>query len=260
MTKQEAIARLEAFEEGIPFDAIRVLYDHEPDPEIVEKVQFALEHAFDRDLYYDDHLEMYCDAPCWYAIVAENHLDIAYLDPLIRIFTEPEEEYDFLFDQAGFVLEKMFDHFGEAAVRPAMEAIDRMVEEGSDTPWLYLLTCLPYADISYADQVISWLENPGTYWKEPLIVHLATAPQFSASLPVLRRLQGEYEEEFSGLPKKDFKRHILIELEGTIEALESGKPGGSIPWEPFSRPGVLGMCTMRGSGKILSLQSRRHFR
>ncbi|MBK7409566.1 MAG: hypothetical protein IPJ40_16895 [Saprospirales bacterium] len=236
MTKQEAFARLDAFEEDFPFDAIRVLYDHDLDLEIVDKIRFALEHAFDKDLYFDDRLDMYCDAPLCYAIVAENHLDLSYLDPLIRIFTESTEEYDFLFDQAGFVLEKMFDHFGEAAVRPAMEAIDRMVEEGRDTSWLYLLTCLPYADISYADQVISWLENPGTYWKEPLIVHLATAPQFSASLPVLRRLQGEYEEEFSGLPKKDFKRHILIELRGLLKRSKVGDPAEAYLGAIFQNP------------------------
>jgi hypothetical protein len=234
MSKQDAFARLEAFEYGIPFDAIRFLYEHEADAEIVEKIRFALEHAFDDDLYYDDEFEDYSNAPLWYAIVAENHLDISYLPHLIRIFTDPEEDNDFLFDQAVLVVEKMFDRYGEEAVGPVMEAIDRMVDEGKATPWMYLLTCFPYADSSYAEQIIAWLEHPGMHWREPMVVHLADAPQFSAALPTLRRMLAHYEKELAGLPEHDFKRHILIELKATIESLESGKAGSSYGgWEPF---------------------------
>ena len=72
MTRQEAYTRLEAFEEGVPFEAIRFLYEHEPDGEVLEKIRFALEHAFDADLYFDERTKRYYDAPLWYAIVAEQ--------------------------------------------------------------------------------------------------------------------------------------------------------------------------------------------
>jgi len=233
MTKQDAFARLEAFKAGIPFEAIRFLYNCDPDPEILGKIRFALEHAFDEELYLDSRSGEYCHAPLWYAIVAEKHTDLSLLDPLIRIYTEYDEEYDFLLDQGGFLLEKMFDEYGDQAVRPAMEAIDRMMQNSSHRPYLHLFASLHYADAGYADKVISWLDNPNNYWLEAMISHIGDAPQFSEALPTLRRMLARYESELSGLPDRHPDRHILIELEGTIKDLESGKPSDNPYKEPF---------------------------
>lgn len=232
MTKQEAFARLESFEEGIPFEAIRFLYEHEPDAEILEKIRFALEHAFDDDLYFDDRTARYCYAPLWYAIVAEQYQDLSLLPPLIALYTEYDGNYDFLEEQGIVLLEKLWEKFGDEAVLPTMDALDRVMETPSDFPYLFLFNCLRYADASQLPRVISWLDNPNNHWLDALIGHMADCMQFRGVLPKLQEIEAKYLAETNWKQSKGFGDKLFLgELKYAIRQIEKGEPGN----EPFSK-------------------------
>lgn len=224
MTKQEAFARLEAFVEGIPFEAIRYLYDHEPDPVILEKTRFALEHAYDDDLYYDEGTGQYSHAPLWYSIVAEQHLDLSLLPPVISFYTDYDHDSDFLNEQGLFLLEKLCEKFGEQAVLPVMDAIDRVLETPSDRPYLFLFNCLRYADASQLDRVLSWLDNPNNIWLDALVGQMADCPQFQGSLPKLKALQAHYKAQWNRNKSHSLKDNLLMgEFEYVIKQIKNGE-------------------------------------
>ena len=233
MTKQEAFDRLDAFEEGIPFEAIRFLYNHDPDPELMDKIRFALTHIYDAKVYYDPETDEFSNATLWYAIVAENHCDLTLLEPLLRIYTDYDEDYDFLHEQGSVLLGKLYEQYGALAVRPVIDAIERMMQSSSNRPYLYLFECFRYADSAYLEQVLSWLDNPNNYWLEPMIVHLGESAQFAGIVPKLRELKVYYESVLEK-NKDDYKaQHLLVELNGAIKNLELAGQVGFKTVEPY---------------------------
>ena len=75
-SKEQAFEILDTKRYGIPFDAIEYLYNHKKNPEILDKIAFSLENAYNSTVYYDLQLDFYYSTPIWYAIVAENHADL----------------------------------------------------------------------------------------------------------------------------------------------------------------------------------------
>ena len=87
----EAIQIIESTKEGIPFEAIEYLYNHESTPEITEKIIFALKNVYNEEVFYDAEDDRYWNTPLWYAIVAENYLSERLIDPVIK-FKKVEDD------------------------------------------------------------------------------------------------------------------------------------------------------------------------
>lgn len=50
-SKEEAFRILDTTRYGIPFDAIKYLYHYGKDEEILQKIIFSLEHAYDESVF-----------------------------------------------------------------------------------------------------------------------------------------------------------------------------------------------------------------
>ncbi len=70
---EQAFLILDTQERGVPFSAIKYLYNQPSSESLLNRIIFALLHAYD-GTYYDSHDYFYYFTPLWYAIVSENHL------------------------------------------------------------------------------------------------------------------------------------------------------------------------------------------
>ncbi|MDX2305090.1 MAG: SEC-C domain-containing protein [Microscillaceae bacterium] len=190
LSKQEAFTILENPSVGIPMEAIKFLYNYGPDEEILEKIIFALKNAY-KDVFFDEEEGMYLDIPLWYAIVAENHLDIRLVDVIIQLFVEADFEMDFLSEQCGYLVGKLCETFGEEAIENFFHAIEDALIGRSDLPSLFLFDCFYFLDPEkYQERILNLLHDKNFYWKEALIIHLRH-PKFIVFKPALEKILKE---------------------------------------------------------------------
>lgn len=117
MDLQTAFATLEDFAEGIPFEAIAYLYDHEqPSEEINAKVLYWLEHAYDDIVTYDPETDRHSNAPLWYTIVAERYPSMELVERVIGLFNkEGDDDWDFLNEQGSYLVGLLCEILGDSA-------------------------------------------------------------------------------------------------------------------------------------------------
>lgn len=130
-TIEEAFQTIERTKEGIPFEAIEYLYNHESTPEINEKIIFAVENAYNEEVYYDAEEDRYLNTALWYAIVAENHLSEALIDPVVKMLTNEEDEWDFLNEQGSFLVGLLAQKYPDTVAEKVLTARGAIREKGT---------------------------------------------------------------------------------------------------------------------------------
>ncbi len=235
-TKEQAFEILRTQQYGIPFEAIEFLYNHEPDEEIVAKILEAMKLTY-TDFYYDEDLDEDMNTPLWYMIVAENHLDSSYLDPLIQIIaldvdirTEPIE------DQVAFLIGALCEKYGQGTVEHILNAIEKMVIADSEEPYFFLFDCLYYADEQkHFEQIRRILTQPNNIHIEEWSMKLGDC-QFTSFIPSLRKQIKKAKKSY----KKSFALDLtMAALEDVIEELETGvsfDPENAMPYHKHRSP------------------------
>lgn len=226
-TKEQAFQVLEENQHGIPFEAIEFLYNHPTDEEILTKIQFALDNA-SNSLKKEDINNLVL----WYAIVAENHLDIRLLDSIISLVTLPDGS-EFLDEQVSVLIGLMGKKNGSVAVEKTLSAIVTILEDKNrlNSPYLYLFDILFYADSTKQEEtIIKILEHPNNEYAIPFAITIGYAG-IKALIPQLKNL---IQEKREASDDDFFGTDILLpELTSIVKQLESGKiedPKDMIPY------------------------------
>ncbi len=116
-TKAEAFQAIETCDFRImPQEAVRFLYDHAPDEEIVQKVIYFLSNAyFPTEAFIEEYGEDSMAAALWYAVIAEKH----HSEELISVLI------DQLYGGVEFIEDEVFhdlDYQGEMLVSVLCQA------------------------------------------------------------------------------------------------------------------------------------------
>ncbi len=186
----EALDVLDNHLEGIPFKAIRCVYNQKPSQKITQKIVFALSHAYD-SYYYDEVSDATYETPLWYAIIAENHLSEELIDPVVELFTTTDDDWDFLDEQGQYLIGKLAEKYPDKMMKKLMEVIDALLTLRSSMPYLYLFDAFYYIDIQkYKKWLLKVLSDPRLQWKESLAVTIADL-QIKEAIPVLEKMLKE---------------------------------------------------------------------
>jgi hypothetical protein len=227
-TKEQAFQVLENNEYGVPFEAIEFLYKHPADEEILNKIQAVFENVDNSEGKGSaNNIEL------WYAIVAENHLDIRLLDSIINLVTQASAGSEFLDEQVSVLIGLIGQKYGSIAVEKTLSAIEKALEDKSkkDKPFLYLFDMLFYADISKHKEVINnLLKHPNNQYATPFAITICYTG-FNTFLPQLKKLiQVKNKTPKDRLFEADF---LIPDLKSIIKQLEAGKlkePKEAIPY------------------------------
>ena len=227
MNKKEAFEIINNQRYDIPFEAIEYLYNHPKDEEITKAIVFALENAYNSDVY--ETRTHYSNAPLWYAIVAENHLDERYIQPIIDLYTDSEDsDWDYLNEQLIYILEKLCKEVGTPAIDRFIAAIDQCFanpEDSEDSAFIYLFNAIDYADHDkHLPKYLKWLEDPNVPWLDALLGQFGES-EIHAMKPRLEELKAYYTNNPDSLYKE---KYILPEIDCSLDILngeeERGKP------------------------------------
>jgi len=229
-TKEQAFQILYDNGHGIPFDAIEFLYNHPSDEEIVKKIQVTLEHV--NNNYDTKEKEEINNLELWYAIIAENHLDIRLLDSIINLVSISEGS-DFLDEQTSVLIGLMGQKHGASAVEKTLSAIENILEDKdrNEYPYLYLFDILFYADLTKHEEIIlRILKHPNNEYATPFGISICYAG-FKSFIPHLKTfLQTKDRASEVDLFEADY---LIPELESIIKQLEVGKfrnPEDELPY------------------------------
>lgn len=160
---------LETPQKCIPYDAIRYLYDQAPNAEIKQKVLFWLENAYNDSLEEEEGSVLSSEAAVWFAIVAENYIEEALLDPVINLYIKVDEDWDLLNEQGAVLIKKLCEQLGDVAVERFLNAIIQQIEAESKLPYLYLFECFKFVDpTKYPEQILSLFQK-SNHWLEGML-------------------------------------------------------------------------------------------
>lgn len=163
-----AFELLESSQYVIPYDAIRYLYNQPPNEHIRKKVFYWMENAYNYELIPEEDFEIF-EAPVWYAILAENYIEEALIDPVIALYTEVDDDWDLLNEQGVILIQRLCEKLGDIAVEKFLNKIIQQINIESRLPYLYLFECFRYLDPDkYPDQILALLDTK-SYWIETLI-------------------------------------------------------------------------------------------
>lgn len=196
----------------IPYEAIEYLFNHKPNKKITDKILFALNNAYDENEFYDAVLCSYYPTPIWYAIVAENHLSLDLIDPVIKLFTTTYNDWDFLDEQWLYLICKLAEKYPKETIEKIKNEIDKLLKKKSKLPYLYLFEAFYYADINkHKDWLLKTLENKNHFWIDSFI-SLIWNLRIKEALPILYKF----------LSKNNFDTHFTkCEIEEAIEQIET---------------------------------------
>ncbi len=206
----QAISAIESQKEGIPFEAIKYLYNQPPSKKLLDKIIFALKHAYD-DTYYNEEEDFCYCTPLWYAVVAEQYICQELIEPVVSLFTTTYDDWDFLNEQGEYLVGKLAAKYPDLMLEKVVEAINKLVKEKSELAYLFLFDAFYYADADkYKDWFLTTLKDDGLYWKDMFAHHVARL-QIKEALPVIEELL-----------KKEEGGHSEIEFAEALEQLETG--------------------------------------
>jgi hypothetical protein len=230
-TKEQAFQALDSHQYGIPFDAIEFLHQHPADEEIVNKIQVTFDNVPTSYATEDEANDK--NTALWYAIVAENHLDIKLLDSIINLVTQASAGSDFLDEQVSVLIGLIGQQHGAIAVEKTLSAIEKALEDKSkkDNPFLYLFDILFYADITKHKELIGQiLKHPSNQYATPFAITICYTG-FNTFIPELKKLvQVKNKTPKERLFEADF---LLPDLKSIIKQLEAGKlkePNDALPY------------------------------
>lgn len=209
---KEAFLTIDRQKEGIPFEAIRFLYNHLPSRAIRKKIIYALKHAYD-DTYYDAEGDYYLPTPLWYAIIAEKHLSKKLVKQAIKLFTTTNDDWDFLDEQGMCLIGKLAEKYPDFVMKKVLGAIDKLIKKKLKLPYLFLFDAFFYADAKkYKNWFLKTLQKEDLYWKGAFVNHISDL-QIKEALPILKKMLED--EDYDSFEKRD--------IEESIEELEEDK-------------------------------------
>lgn len=214
----EAFAQIENIHNEYPVDAIEFLYNHPADERIVEKIIFHIENYFNNDIMYDKSSGIYSNAGIFYAVVAENHLDMRYVVPIAKIF-EVETDGDVFHEQVCYLVGALCEKYGDAAVSIFISAMEEYSKKNRKTAYLYLIDALHYADMDrYKNRILAFLK-PDEHWIEPF-VSMVSHLQIKEAIPIIKELIVE-EEIKAKHGERSYYDMKLNEFSYALEELET---------------------------------------
>ena len=205
---------------GVPFTAIRYVREQPTAPEIVDRIAFALTHAYD-EAYHDAKEDYWYAAPLWYAIAAETHLDLALIAPTIALFaSEVDDDWDFLNEQGMILLEFLAQRYRGATLDGVRRAIRQHIRKRTHGPCIFLYDVLSYSDTSV---------RPERRWLLRMMRkrHLPYPDAFAHGLAVLGL--GEAIPIIERRKRKAEGTHEAIEYEECLEWFADGIPSDRRP-------------------------------
>lgn len=168
---------LETQSEGVPFEAIRYLYDQPSTEDIRTKVIFWLENAYNENILKSDS-NYDPNTPFWYAIIAENYVEEPLIDPVISLYTVKDDDWDYLNEQGITLILKLCRKLGDTAIVRFLNKIGEQIRAESRFPYLYLFEVFRFVDPEkYPTEILGLFEKK-SYWLDALL-ELLPAIQFS---------------------------------------------------------------------------------
>lgn len=210
---------------GIPYEAIDFLRNQESNDDISKKLVFALKNAYNGEAYYSDEDRMMMPAPLWYCVVAEKHLSIELLEPLLALFNV-EEDWDLLNEQAVYLLGLLAREYPENCVNAVLDFIEENIKADNKKPYIYCFEALYYAQENQFNRIHSILEKENFHWVDHYVRVLGDL------------LREDTVEKFKALLPKFEGKHTAIELQYYIDVI-----GGKI--KDFQKGTAF--CEMRDS-------------
>lgn len=208
---KQAFQILETEREGIPFKAIRYLRKQPKNKEIEEKIIFAISHAYD-DTYYDEKTDFFFPTPLWYSIIAEKYIFTKLIDPVIRLFTTCEDDWDFLNEQGMYLLGLLAKEYPDLVMKKVMSALDRLIGQRSKLAYLFLFDALYFVDVAkYKEWLLEILQKDHLYWRQNFIVTLADL-EVKEAIPIIKDL----------LRKGEIGKWDRADVEEALKELETG--------------------------------------
>lgn len=215
-TKEQAFQVLETQKNGIPFEAIDFLYNSPTDEDILNKIRSTLEQIYDNI----DQLEEGFYSELWYAIAAENHLDLSLLDAIIGMLTKEEYGDEYINEQAGFLIGLMAKKHGNAVVDKVLEVIQQILEEGNIlVPYEYLFEVVYHADEVRHKAIILQILSHTDSEDVPMFAAYLCQARLLIFLPAINEFIKIQEER----AKED--EYILFLISPLLEALEDWEKG-----------------------------------
>jgi hypothetical protein len=245
LSLDQAFEILETQSSGIPWEALQFLYEHPADPRIEKQILFALENAYS-DAFVDPYTNTFLDTVLWYAFVAENHLSESLMDPVIRLFTTSEEDWDFLNEQGVVLVGKLAKKYGDKFISRVIDAIELSLLDGPKKPTLFLHDAFFFCDFPrYQERLHKLIFNSDYEWKDPLLITVGSL-KYPSVIPIL-------EEYIASFPEEDeLDKFEAMNLREAQEALRIQKgESDRIPLSPFSED--------RKDWKTYLKQFERHF-
>lgn len=204
---EQAYKILDIQAKGIPYEAIDFLRNHEESEALTKKLVFALKNAYNGKEYYSDEYRIMLPAPLWYCIVAEKHLTIDLVKPLLQLFTV-EEDWDLMNEQAVYLLGLLAKEHPEKTVNLVLDFIEDNIKEENKKPYLYCFEALYYAIESQFKRIYAIMDRENFHWLDHYI-------------RVLGDLQnGETLQKFKEILPKFEGKHTAIELQYYIDVME----------------------------------------
>ncbi len=187
-SKEQAFKLIETSGEKMPYEAIKYLHDHETDEEIRQRIISSISNGYDWDNLTDDNI----NAALWYGIVAENHLDIRFVDAIITAFNSTkDDDLDFFNEQLLYLSCVLCEKFGDEAVGKFIDGIEKLL--AAKRTMNFLGDTLYYADKDkHSERLLHILENSNN----PDIAFLASdmaEAGFVEVLPKIKELLKHYK-------------------------------------------------------------------
>jgi len=226
---KEAFEILEEKTNGIPFDAIDYVYNHKTDKTIEDKIISNITNCYNIELLYDYEPDFPVNAPLWYAIIAEKHYSEKLIKPVLNLFKQTEDSWDFMDEQGMFLVGLLCEKYPQIIIPKIIDIIDELSDYDTNLPYLYLFDFLYYIDINiHKKRVLQILSKDIFIWYEPFAIHVAEI-QLKEALPILQKKLKELKE----LDNQMIINHTIIEIEEAIKILESGENKYSEQLKPY---------------------------
>ena len=214
--------------EGVPYEAIEYLRNHAVSSEVLPQIIEHLDNAY----FTVSNSEAFSTSSLWMAVVAEKHLDKSLIKPVTSIFTTIDYGWDFLEEQCGYLVGLLAEKYPEETISYIFEVIEKQIDIGSESAYLYLFDIIYFANIdSYRERIIRLLLKPKFKWLDAYVNYLANI-QMRDAIPTLKLL---INKEFHSSFMQNEIKHSLYCLENNIvEFPELAKPYSKTreSWKP----------------------------
>jgi hypothetical protein len=218
---QDAFRILDTEEEVIPIEAIEFLYEHDRSLEIEGRLLHTISHAADPNVYYDENRGTFRITPFWYMIIAENHLTINFIEPLIRFFSSPTDEFDDLVaEQACFLVGRLCQFFPTFSIPRFFDALENILKSSGETALsFYLYDILYFVDIqANKERLLAFMELIPVGDLELVAIILTMRGLQDATAIAERRIS---ESNYPDIEEEEIEEEESEEVDFDPEAMES---------------------------------------